>query len=425
MRTVLLGPKIDLHVGVHDAFANLSGFNFQHRRRDCMHIFVMASEQDKSPFHQFHWGEFVDFGRDQTVVHTARWPALNRRAWVTDTDDFFYPVMCGRHFLNSEFRIAFRQKWSNTLENNFLNRMRNMLTAYAHPSCKSILYRTEAAVREARGWLDATRAGALGELYLSKIQVLYPTYEACSTAAMQGKWGDLGALTVVFCGRDYETKNGRMTLEIFSRLLREFPDTRFVYIGRVPSTEREKYCELVSKIEYHEVLPHERVLAIFNKAHVLFHPSKFEGLGIVFLEAIAAGLAVITATGEAMRHVTELFAEDGALLVHRASVSRHDETASFEEHLRLLLKDPFHAKRMAYSNFNLATTGRFSAGRNREKLSMIYEEALAKPAATPFTLGELPHRCQRTLLRFSSRQVEAQQSMYCSQHDITAVRFLL
>ncbi|UCF17475.1 MAG: radical SAM protein, partial [Phycisphaerales bacterium] len=90
---VLLGPKIDLHVGVHSAFAKLLDRSFQYSKRDSVHTFVMADEQHESPFGFFHWGEFADFGPGRAIVHAARWPVLNRRAWVTDTDDFVYPVV--------------------------------------------------------------------------------------------------------------------------------------------------------------------------------------------------------------------------------------------------------------------------------------------------------------------------------------------
>jgi radical SAM protein with 4Fe4S-binding SPASM domain len=423
-REVLLGPKIDLHVGVHNAFAKLLSPDFQYSRRDCVHSFVMADEQHKSPFGSFHWGEFADFGPGQAIVHAARWPVLNRTAWVTDTDDFVYPVVCGRHFLSPDFRNAFRREWSTEFKKNIFMRVMNMLTAYAHPSCKAVFYRSESAVRDARRWIEKLGVGELGDAYLSKIQVLYPAQESCSADAMEAKWRKSGPLTVVFCGRHYESKNGRMALEIFDRLSREFATDRFVYIGNVPQEELRRRCERPTSVVHHQSLPHTQILSVLNAAHILFHPSKFEGLGIIFLEAAASGMAVITATGGAMGRVEELFGPDGAILVDRNNIAQSEEASAFEAHLRYVLRNPGVAKSMAYRNFKLATVGKLSPGRSRRILLQVYEHALERPAETPLTLGQIPYR-DGALLRFSSRQLEQEELDYRREVNVTQVRFLL
>jgi len=423
-REVLLGPKIDLHVGVHNAFAKLLSPDFQYSRRDCVHSFVMADEQHKSPFGSFHWGEFADFGPGQAIVHAARWPVLNRTAWVTDTDDFVYPVVCGRHFLSPDFRNAFRREWSTEFKKNIFMRVMNMLTAYAHPSCKAVFYRSESAVRDARRWIEELGVGELGDAYLSKIQVLYPAQESCSADAMEAKWRKSGPLTVVFCGRHYESKNGRMALEIFDRLSREFATDRFVYIGNVPQEELRRRCERPTSVVHHQSLPHTQTLSVLNAAHILFHPSKFEGLGIIFLEAAASGMAVITATGSAMGRVEELFGPDGAILVDRNNIAQSEEASAFETHLRFVLKNPGVAKNMAYRNFKLATVGKLSPERSRRILLQVYEHALERPTETPLILGQIPYR-GGALLRFSSRQLEQEELNYRREVNVTQVRFLI
>ena len=421
---VLLGPKIDLHVGVHNAFAKLLDPSFQYSKRDSVHAFVMADEQHKSPFRFFHWGEFADFGPGRAIVHTARWPVLNRKAWVTDTDDFVYPVVCGRHFLSPDFRIAFRGEWSTALQKNILKRATNMLTAYAHPSCKAIFCRSESTVHDARVWLGKLGVGELGETYLSKIQVLYPAQESCPADAMEAKWSKSGPLTVVFCGRNYESKNGRMALEIFDRLSREFATDRFVYIGNLPQDELWRRRESPTSVVHHQSLSHKQTLSVLSAAHILFHPSKFEGLGIVFLEAAASGMAVITATGGPMRHVEELFGTGGAMLVDRNNTAQSEEASAFETHLRYILSNPCVAKSMAYHNFNLATVGKLSPERSRRILLKVYEDALERPAEAPLTLGQIPYS-DGALLRLSSRQLEQKGRDYRREAHITQVNFLL
>jgi len=421
---VLLGPKIDLHVGVHSAFARLLDPAFKYSKRDSVHTFLMADEQHESPFGSFHWGEFADFGPGRAIVHSARWPVLNRKAWVTDTDDFVYPVVCGRHFLSPDFRRAFRRQWSKEFHRNMLKRATNMLTAYTHPSCKAIFYRSESTVRDARIWLGKLGAGELGETYLSKIQVLYPAQEACPADAMEAKWSRSGPLTVVFCGRDYESKNGRMALEIFARLSREFAADRFVYIGKLPQEELRKRGKQPTSVVHYQSLSHKKTLSVLRDAHVLFHPSKFEGLGIVFLEAAASGMAVITATGGPMQHVEELFGTGGAMLVDRRNTAQSEEAPAFEAHLRYILSNPGVAKSMAYHNLNLATVGKLSPERSRRILMKVYDDALERPADTPLTLEQIPY-WNGSLLRFSSSQLQQEGRDYRREANITQVNFLL
>jgi glycosyltransferase involved in cell wall biosynthesis len=175
---------------------------------------------------------------------------------------------------------------------------------------------------------------------------------------------------------------------------------------------------------YHPSLPHEQILPVLRAAHVLFHPSRFEGLGTVFLEAAASGMAVITATAGAMRHVEELFGTGGALLVDREEVAPAEEASAFETHLRHLLRHPRVARRLAYHNFKLTTVGKLSPERNRRILLQVYERALEKPAVAPLTLGQIPHP-GAARLRFSSRQLEQEERDYRRAANITQVRFLI
>jgi glycosyltransferase involved in cell wall biosynthesis len=303
-------------------------------------------------------------------------------------------------------------------------RVMNMLTAYAHPSCKAIFYRSESAVRDARRWIEELGVGELGEAYLSKIQVLYPTQENCSADTMEAKWRKSRPLTVVFCGRHYQSKNGRMALEIFDRLSREFATDRFVYIGNVPQEELRRRREQPTSVMHHQSLPHKQILSVLNAAHILFHPSKFEGLGIIFLEAAASGMAVITATGGAMGRVEELFGTDGAILVDRNNIAQSEEASTFETHLRYVLRNPSVAKSMAYHNFKLATVGELSPERSRRILLQVYEHALERPAETPLTLGQIPYR-DGSLLRLSCRQLDQEEIDYRRELNVTQVRFLL
>jgi glycosyltransferase involved in cell wall biosynthesis len=87
-------------------------------------------------------------------------------------------------------------------------------------------------------------------------------------------------------------------------LLRErLPDLRYLVVGDGP--EREPLARLAAelgvadRVELAGQLPHETALARARAAHVFVMPSIDEAFGVVYVEAMAAGLPAIGARGEA------------------------------------------------------------------------------------------------------------------------------
>ena len=295
--------------------------------------------------------EGVDFGSGSGIVHSSRWPVLNRPAWVADTDDFGYPVLCGRHGLNPDFRRRFRQPWPPDFDEQVRRRLRNMLGAYIHPSCKRIFFRSQYALDDARNWLSELEAGPAAEEFLRKACVLYPAQAVLAAEAFARKWDAPVALEIVFCGRDYWTKGGRLALQVFERLLESGANVRCTYIGTIPTDERPR------RVCHYPSLERPEVLSVFAKSHVLFHPSPFEGLGTVLLEASAAGLAVVCAKGRGMEHIDEVFDGGGAFFVDRDAPAPEE---AFEQHLRALIADPAAAAEMGRRNHERSSAGKFS-----------------------------------------------------------------
>jgi glycosyltransferase involved in cell wall biosynthesis len=317
---VILGPLIDLHTGVHYSLANEPPPGFRYRLANGRHTFLMEgtpgasgalgpSSVPGSPHRLPHVFEAVEFGGAAGIVHSCRWPVLNCAAWVADTDDFGYPALCGRHGLNSEFRRRFREPWPPDFDAQIRRRLRNMLAAWQHPSCKRIFFRSRYAIDSARNWLDGLDAGPAGTAFIEKVRVLYPAQPALACQALTDKWAASAPLEIVFCGRDYRTKNGALALSVFGRVMG--PRVRCTYVGAIPAEEAERHRDVLRRLTWHPTLDRADVLALFARSHVLFHPSPYEGLGTVFLEASAAGLAVICSNGPGMEHVAEVSSSTG------------------------------------------------------------------------------------------------------------------
>lgn len=385
---VILGPSIDLHTGIHETLRRHPPPGFRFATRDASHVFIVppSLRVPFSPARHRHRAELVDFGPGAALVHSARWPVLNRRAWVADMDDFGYPVLAGRHALSPRFRARFGRPWSRSLERDVRYRAAHMLLAYAHPSCQGILFRTEAGVREATTWLRVLGIDALGETFLSKCRVVYPAQPALEPDIVERKWVSPFPLRIVFCGRDFVAKEGALALRILARVLQGAENVRVTFIGPIPPDERRTHRDVLERIDHFPELSRNEVLAVLRKSHVLLHPASRESVGMVFLEAAASGLAIIASAGRGIAHIHEIVNPAGVRLVNRDSGTIAEHEACFRRHLETTISAVAVARRMALANHYAAMHGPASLKRRNETLQAVYEQAIGRRAGTSLSL---------------------------------------
>lgn len=419
-QTIILGPHVDLHPGIHGSLQEDPPVDICYFKRGALHHFLLGREsvpRDQTPFVEPHLGEFTDFGPGPQVVHTARWPVIGRRAWLTDTDDFGYPFLLGRYALNPVFEGE--DPWSAELVESARSRASNMLQAYNHASCKAVLFRTRHALADAERWLVRLGLEHQSGPFLAKSRVIYPAQRALPDALFDAKWTPLRPLQVLFVGRDYEVKNGHLALQVMARLARRFSRCRFVYVGTVP----EGLASTPSNLELHDGLARAAVLRLFRTSHVLFHPALSESFGMVFLEAAANGLAVVAAKGRGLAHLAEILGAEQAQLVDRDQVPPEAEEAHFEILLSELLEDPASARRLARANHQQASTGRFSLRQRNRQLGELYTAAAEEPAASGFELAMLPQFGERQVLELDSGRLIANRERFFAEHDIDRQAF--
>lgn len=106
----------------------------------------------------------------------------------------------------------------------------------------------------------------------------------------------------LFVGRDAHRKGLDLILEAFKSLS---PSQRekisLDIITSKPS--KKKYFLHHKNIYWHDEAPREKVISLMNKAHVFIMPSRFETYGFVYIEAMAAGCAVISAPWESQNEI--------------------------------------------------------------------------------------------------------------------------
>ena len=311
---------------------------------------------------------------------------------MVDLDDFAYPVLWGRSAIDPRQRRP------------SLERSARMLAAYTHPSCKAILFLTEHGVSEAHEWLRTIATPDLTRAFLERCHVVPGAHRALDPAEVRRKWRD-DPLTVVFCGRDYHQKNGRVALAVMTSLAERFPEARFNYVGDAPCDRVTQRFAALPNATFHGPLSRPAALRLVAASHVLFHPARYESFGMVYAEAMAGGLAIVTSSGPQLAHVREALGNGGAVLIPRASENSARDRDMFERALGRLLADPTAAAKMARTNYRRATSGALSIRRRNALLERLYARARAAPAE-PLQIEDLSrigrhtrvHRCTTSVL---------------------------
>jgi glycosyltransferase involved in cell wall biosynthesis len=165
-------------------------------------------------------------------------------------------------------------------------------------------------------------------------------------------------------GRLIEQKDHETLLRAFAIVRQQQPDARLAILGSGPLERRTR--ELVDELELAEAvtLPgRTEIRDWLERADVFVHTSRWEGFGIVLLEAMLAGLPVVATSVSA---VSEIVAdrETGAL------VEAGDVEAVAAE-LAGLLGDPERARRLGAAGFSRART-EFSVARMVERTLGVY-----------------------------------------------------
>jgi glycosyltransferase involved in cell wall biosynthesis len=183
--------------------------------------------------------------------------------------------------------------------------------------------------------------------------------------------------TILAVGRLVAQKGHDVLLHAFARVVVPFPDARLVIVGegeqRAPLERLTRELRLVDRVTFTGHRPNARTFMRY--ATVFVHPSRWEGFGLVLLEAMAAGVPIVANRVSAIPEVVD----DGAtgLLVPV------DDSDALAKAISRLLEDPALAQR-------LGRTGRdrlereFSLSRMVRATEQIYSDALAAATGDDF-----------------------------------------
>jgi glycosyltransferase involved in cell wall biosynthesis len=169
---------------------------------------------------------------------------------------------------------------------------------------------------------------------------------------------------VLFVGRLHERKGVDLLLPIFKEVIKE----KKAILRIVGSGEKEKALRkqaarlgLSEDVEFLGYLPDSEMRKQYSEASIFVLPSRYEGFGIVLLEALASGLPIVaTQTGISSKVVEE--GKNGFLVDHK----------DMKEAIVKLLNDNDLRKRMGLRSREIAENYSWSSAAKR--MIAIYEE---------------------------------------------------
>jgi glycosyltransferase involved in cell wall biosynthesis len=139
---------------------------------------------------------------------------------------------------------------------------------------------------------------------------------------------------IVFIGKDWVRKGGPLLIEAFKIVVQSIPDATLSIAGCKPKVILQN-CKVYGEVSL------EEVAKIYSEAAVFCMPTTLEPFGIVFLEAMANCLPIVTndigATGD--------FVIDG-----HNGYRLHNDSQEYANVLIKLLQDPDKCKTLGYNS---------------------------------------------------------------------------
>lgn len=218
----------------------------------------------------------------------------------------------------------------------------------------------------------ATQAAEANALNLSKVRVLHncldPQLELAPSRPQRN--GAPSLLTVARMSLAEQYKGHDVVIRAMPELLRRFPDLRYDVVGdgdaRPGLQALAQQLGVAQAVRFHGIVSEAKLQEHYAEASLFIMPSRAEGFGFVFLEALAHGLPVIGGNMDATPEVV-VHGETG-LLVTPTSVDEIVTAAS-----RLLEDNALRARMGEAARRHVAARFSYPEFRRRlvEELSQV------------------------------------------------------
>ncbi|MBT7705812.1 glycosyltransferase family 4 protein [archaeon] len=207
-----------------------------------------------------------------------------------------------------------------------------------------------------------------------KVEIVYPALPPRTINKKKDK-----PFTVLFVGRDFRLKGGRIALEVFKMLKDQDPKIRTIFISRYPKGIEADY----PGVEFHDLLPQKKIYSLLSESDIFLYPSMMDTFGFSILEAMSFGVPTICLETENTAAIGEIIEDDetGKIINTRCTIDSQSGkdlniTANniFKE-LSYLKNNKKKLGEMGRACLREISHGKFSILERNKKLERIYMEA--------------------------------------------------
>ncbi len=153
----------------------------------------------------------------------------------------------------------------------------------------------------------ATRSAQVNGIPMEKVRILHncldPHFQGRDTATSPDTNANLSLLTVARMSFLEQYKGHDVVIKALPELLKQFPDLVYDVVGDGDGRPiLEELCKaqgVEAAVRFHGVVSEEELIERYQKASVFVMPSRFEGFGFVFLEAMTYGKPVVCGHADA------------------------------------------------------------------------------------------------------------------------------
>jgi glycosyltransferase involved in cell wall biosynthesis len=178
-------------------------------------------------------------------------------------------------------------------------------------------------------------------------------------------------IKILFGATIIERKGLAYLLKAYQKIASEFHNVVLeIAGGGMLLNQMKEYAlklNLSDKVKFHGVVKHKRMLELMNECDVFILPSWDEAFGVVYLEAMSLGKAVIGSLGEGIEDVIEH--NQNGLLVKTKDVD------SIYNNLKLLIRDGDLRKRLGVSGQK--SVGNLTWENNAKQYIELYEKVIS------------------------------------------------
>jgi glycosyltransferase involved in cell wall biosynthesis len=154
---------------------------------------------------------------------------------------------------------------------------------------------------------------------------------------------------ILLVGYPWYIKGADILIKAFRLICAEFPHARLKILGHIPiAAELSPFIGDCDQVDILRAVPHAEALSLIERALIVAHPARTEGMGRVLLEAMSAKAVIVaTEVGGIPHYIRDQYngllcpPENPLQLAHR---------------LRLLLSDQMLRRRLADNAYELVQT---------------------------------------------------------------------